>query len=188
MYKAVFACHTEITRKQFRHCCLIMQQAVVTEQIVPEAWTLYFPDEGHSPDDRRAVLLQDLLPRFTSLSRWLADRLQPQQVTGRHRLSIGFEELQKVCSSSEFSAALDLQPVEALACLGAAAHQASKSDQPRPRFAHLVNQSFQLGPIRQALCWLWVQCRFRLLCLLAVADACIDGPGAVQSSGPATLT
>ena len=115
-----------------------MQQAVVTEQIAPEAWTLYFPDEEHSPDDRRAVLLQVLLPRLTSLTRWLADRLQPQQVTGRHRLSIGFEELQKVCSRSEFSAALDRQPVEALACLGAAAHQASKSDQLGPRFAHLV--------------------------------------------------
>jgi hypothetical protein len=119
-----------------------MQQAVVTEQIAPEAWTLYFPDEEHSPDDRRAVLLQDLLPRLTSLTRWLADRLQPLQVTGRHRLSIGFEELQKVRSSSEFSAALELQPVEALACLGAAAHQASKSDQLRPRFAHPVNRAF----------------------------------------------
>ncbi|DBA93068.1 TPA: DNA replication licensing factor mcm8, variant 3 [Trebouxia sp. C0005] len=100
-----------------------MQQAVIAEQIVPEAWSLYFPDEEFSLDDRRAVLLQDLLPRLTSLTRWLAERLQPQQVTGRHRLSIGFEELQKVCSSSELSAALDLQPVEALACLGAAAHQ-----------------------------------------------------------------
>lgn len=114
-----------------------MQQAVVTQQTVPRAWSLYFPDEEHSLDDRRAVLLQDLLPRFTSLASWLADRLQPQQVTGRHRLSLGFEELQRVCNSSELCAALDLQPVEALACLGAAAHEASRVISPLDLLTHL---------------------------------------------------
>ncbi len=106
-----------------------MQEALVSEQAVPRAWSLYFPEEEHSTEDRRAVLLRDLIPRLASLASWLADRLQPQQTTGRHRLTIGFEELHKVCDSAELAAALQLQPVEALACLGAAAHEASNSDQ-----------------------------------------------------------
>ena len=106
----------------------MMQLASTREQAVPHAWSVYFPEEDHSDEDRRAVLLHDLIPRLRPLARWLADRLQPQQLTGRHRLSIGFDELQKMCDSSELAAALELQPVEALACFGAAAHEASNSE------------------------------------------------------------
>lgn len=102
-----------------------MQQALITdrESGVPRSWSLYFPDDEHAAEDRRAVLLQDLLPRLAPQADWLASRLQPGQTTGRHRLLISFEELQNTCKSSELLVALDLQPVEALACLGAAAHE-----------------------------------------------------------------
>lgn len=90
---------------------------------VPRSWSLYFPEDEHTAEDRRAVLLQDLLPRLASQAEWLADRLRPGQATGRHCLLISFDEMQSNCASSELLIALDLQPVEALACLGAAAHE-----------------------------------------------------------------
>lgn len=102
-----------------------MQQALISDREVgpPRSWRLYFPDDEHAADDRRAVLLHDLLPRLAPQGAWLADRLHRGQTTGRHRLMISFEELQNTCKSSELSVALSLQPVEALACLGAAAHE-----------------------------------------------------------------
>lgn len=101
-----------------------MQQALISDREgPPRSWTLYFPDDEHAAEDRRAVLLQDLLPRLAPQAAWLADRLQGGQTTGRHRLLISFEELQNTCKSAELSVALGLQPVEALACLGAAAHE-----------------------------------------------------------------
>ena len=102
-----------------------MQQALIRNREVgpPRSWSLYFPEDEYAAEDRKAVLLQDLLPRLAPQAAWLADRLHPGQTTGRHRLLISFEELQSTCKSSELSIALDLQPVEALACLGAAAHE-----------------------------------------------------------------
>ena len=111
---------------------LIMQQAATTEdtvQAIPSAWSLYFTEEEYSAEDRRAILLRDLLPRLATRASWLACNLLPHQMTGRHGLVIAWEELQKVCDSSELSAALEMQPAEALACVGAAAHQESHSDQ-----------------------------------------------------------
>lgn len=102
-----------------------MQQALISNREAgpPRSWSLYFPEDEHAAEDRKAVLLQDLLPRLAPQAAWLADRLRPGQTTGRHCLLISFEELQHTCKSSELSTALDFQPVEALACLGAAAHE-----------------------------------------------------------------
>lgn len=102
-----------------------MEEALISdgEQGCPRSWSLYFPEDEHAVEDRRAVLLHELLSRLDSRAEWLANRLHPRQTTGRHCLSISFEELQNACQSSELSIALDLQPVEALACLGAAAHE-----------------------------------------------------------------
>lgn len=102
-----------------------MEQALITnrEVGVPRSWSLYFPGDEHAADDRRAVLLQDLLPQLALHAHWLANRLHPGQTTGRHCLLISFDELQTKCKSSELLTALDLQPAEALACLGAAAHE-----------------------------------------------------------------
>lgn len=102
-----------------------MQQALTSNREVgpPRSWSLYFPEDEHAAEDRRAVLLQELIARLAPQAAWLADRLHAGQTTGRHRLLISFEELQNTCKSSELSIALDLQPVEALACLGAAAHE-----------------------------------------------------------------
>ena len=101
------------------------------QQSCPRSWSLYFPEDEHAAEDRRAVLLHEILPRLSSQLDWLAGRLQPGQTTGRHRLSISFEELQNACHSSELLMALDMQPVEALACLGAAAHEVGSATSSR---------------------------------------------------------
>ena len=119
-----------------------MQQAATAEntvQAIPSSWSLYFAEEEHSAEDRRAILLRDLLPRLAARASRLAGKLQPHQMTGRHGLVVGCEEMQTVCDSSELSAALDLQPVEALACLGAAAHQERHSDQLCPNLICLLS-------------------------------------------------
>lgn len=102
-----------------------MQRTLITdrEQEVPRSWSLYFSEDEYAAEDRRALLLHDLLPRLAPHAEWLASRLHPGHSTGRHRLTISFNQLQNVCKSSELSLALELQPVEALACLGAAAHE-----------------------------------------------------------------
>ena len=102
-----------------------MEEALIShrEQGCPRSWSLYFPGDEHSAEDRRVVLLHELLSRLDSKAEWLASRLHPRQTTGRHSLSFSFVELQNACQDSELSIALDLQPVEALACLGAAAHE-----------------------------------------------------------------
>ena len=101
-----------------------MQQAAITsEPAMPLAWSTYFSEEEYAADDRRAILVHELIPRLNSLGSWLTERFQPQRLTGRHTLSLRLDDLQKVCNSLELYAALELQPLEALACLAAAAHE-----------------------------------------------------------------
>lgn len=103
----------------------MQQAATAVEVTMPSAWGMYFPEDEYAADDRRAVLLHELIPRLTHLGTWLGERLQPQCLTDRHTLLLRSDELQEVCKSSELYAALELQPLEALACLAAAAHEVS---------------------------------------------------------------
>ena len=100
------------------------------EQAVPRSWSLYFPEEDYTAEDRRSVLFHELLPRLAERAEWLANRLRPGNTTGRHRLSLSVGELESACRSSELSMAIDLQPAEALACVGAAAHQVCRYCKP----------------------------------------------------------
>lgn len=102
------------------------QVAVVSESRMPLSWSEYFVEEEYAANDRRAILVHELIPRLRPLGTWLAERLQPQRLTDRHTLSLRSDELQKVCDSPELFAALELQPLEALACLAAAAHEVNK--------------------------------------------------------------
>lgn len=105
-----------------------MQQAAPMMEAarMPRAWGTYFSEEDYVADDRRAMLVHELTLLLSSS--WLAERFQPHTLTGRHTLSVRLDELQKVCSSSDLYAALELQPLEALACLAASAHEVSPPD------------------------------------------------------------
>lgn len=104
----------------------MQQPALAVQHAMPLSWSTYFSEDEYAADDRRALLVHELIPRLSSLASWLVERFQPQRLTGRHTLSLRLDELQQVCNSTDLYAALEMQPVEALACLAAAAHEVSK--------------------------------------------------------------
>ncbi|CAI5501867.1 unnamed protein product [Closterium sp. Naga37s-1] len=102
---------------------------------VPISWTLYFPSEEFSPEDRRAELIKSLIDGFlTEKGQQLLQQADPKELSLFSRWTVSMESLkqhlQPACSAgqSDLGAAAELllqaleaAPEEALACLGAAA-------------------------------------------------------------------
>lgn len=91
----------------------------------PEAWNVLFPSVQYNPEDRRAILIRELVYGFSSAAGWARLQAGLQRYgDGRFSLDISFRSLQELCPvDGDVSIALELQPVEALACISAAAHQ-----------------------------------------------------------------
>ncbi|MEW5311356.1 MAG: hypothetical protein WDW38_003077 [Sanguina aurantia] len=91
----------------------------------PEAWNVLFPSVQYHPEDRRAILIRELVYGFSSAAGWARLQAGLQRYgDGRFSLDISFRSLQELCPvDGDVSIALELQPVEALACISAAAHQ-----------------------------------------------------------------
>ncbi|CAI5467031.1 unnamed protein product [Closterium sp. Yama58-4] len=102
---------------------------------VPISWTLYFPSEEFSPEDRRAELIKSLIDGFlTEKGQQLLQQADPKELSLYSRWTVSMEalkqHLQPACSTGQTDLgaaaelllqALEAAPEEALACLGAAA-------------------------------------------------------------------
>ncbi|MEW5300243.1 MAG: hypothetical protein WDW36_003185 [Sanguina aurantia] len=106
-------------------CVLLVVVAGASKQLSPEAWNVLFPSVQYHPEDRRAILIRELVYGFSSAAGWARLQAGLQRYgDGRFSLDISFRSLQELCPvDGDVSIALELQPVEALACISAAAHQ-----------------------------------------------------------------
>ncbi|GJP52996.1 hypothetical protein CLOM_g12145 [Closterium sp. NIES-68] len=117
-----------------------LNRPVVQASGVPISWTLYFPSEEFSPEDRRAELIKSLIDGFlTEKGQQLLQQADPKELSLLSRWTVSMESLkqhlQASCTTQEAASgssdlggaaelllqALEAAPEEALACLGAAA-------------------------------------------------------------------
>lgn len=89
----------------------------------PAAWSHYWPDAEYAADDRRALLIRDLTAFFSSPTG------QPLISSPQHRfnkvaLKLDWAQLTVLSGSADLQEAMHHAPMEALACLGAAVHEA----------------------------------------------------------------
>lgn len=89
-------------------------------------WPIYFPDIDFSKDDRRFNLITQLFCFFSTPSAQ-SFLCQVKDEYGVPFLPVDFQQLYKVCEVEEFYAALEVEPKEALLCMGAAVHMAMLS-------------------------------------------------------------
>ncbi|CAI5526961.1 unnamed protein product [Closterium sp. Naga37s-1] len=114
-----------------------LNRSAVQASGVPISWTLYFPSEEFSPEDRRAELIKSLIDGFlTEKGQHLLQQADPKELFLNSRWTVSMEALkQHLCSTHEAASgrnelgaaaelllqALEAAPEEALSCLGAAA-------------------------------------------------------------------
>ncbi|KAK9824829.1 hypothetical protein WJX81_003431 [Elliptochloris bilobata] len=89
----------------------------------PHSWRVHFADAEFTPDDRRSLLIYDLISFFKDgCMGW--HMLAPLQRHGnRLALQLDYMSLQQQCQSPDLVPALDMQPAEGLGCLGAAVYE-----------------------------------------------------------------
>ncbi|WIA40343.1 hypothetical protein OEZ86_013710 [Tetradesmus obliquus] len=90
----------------------------------PAAWALYFSDCAYVSQDRRALLIQELLDVLKSDAGYDLLRAGLQPVQQEYVLELDYQRLTQLCDSADLAAALEMQPLEGIACLQAAAHEA----------------------------------------------------------------
>ena len=91
---------------------------------VPIAWPVYFGDEECAKDDRRVLLIAQLSGWFSTKEGWecLAHDLSLTPDC-RVVMALDYEVLRATCPIPDVFAALDMQPLEAVACLGCSAYE-----------------------------------------------------------------
>jgi hypothetical protein len=100
--------------------------------LLPNAWPLYF-DEEYDAEDRRRMLVAELVAffasqqgaRFFSLNNRCVRSVGggAGQSGANVAFSLDYDDLSAACGSADLVASLEVQPVEGLACLAAAAHE-----------------------------------------------------------------
>lgn len=88
----------------------------------PAAWSLYFPDTAYIAQDRRAMLITELLGALQSDGGWMMLKAL-QSVQQEYVLPLDYQQLCQLCDSPDLAAALEMQPLEGMACLQAAVHE-----------------------------------------------------------------
>ena len=98
---------------------------------LPNAWPLYF-DEDYDAEDRRRMLVAELVDFFASPqgARFFVLHRCVRAVGGGAAncgadvaFSVDYDDLAAACGSADLVASLEVQPLEGLACLAAAAHE-----------------------------------------------------------------
>lgn len=101
---------------------------------LPNAWPLYFHDD-YDADDRRRMLVAELVSffatpqgaRFFALNRCVrAVGGGSGQAGADVAFSVDYDDFAAACGSADLVASLEVQPVEGLACLAAAAHEVKR--------------------------------------------------------------
>ena len=108
---------------------------------LPSAWPLYF-DEDYDAEDRRRMLVTELVEFFASPqgARFFVFGRCVRAVGGGAANSgadvafaVEYDDLAAACGSADLVASLEVQPVEGLACLAAAAHEVRRREKERKR-------------------------------------------------------
>lgn len=108
---------------------------------VPASWQLYFPDATYVAEDRRALLITELLDALKTQEGWsIISGLQ--QTQHEYVLQLDYQQLLQLCDSPDLAAALEMQPLEGLACLEAAVHE-----------VRTMTTSCRWTHIRQTMSW-----------------------------------
>lgn len=96
----------------------------------PASWPVYFPGVEHDAADRRAALVDGLLRALGGDEGWRLVRRARAHHGGEYALPLDYEELLAAAASArgggceaDLEAAVELAPLEALACIGAAVHE-----------------------------------------------------------------
>jgi hypothetical protein len=89
----------------------------------PAAWALYFRDCAYVAQDRRALLVQELIDALQTDAGYELLRTGLQPVQQEYVLELDYQRLTQLCDSADLAAALEMQPLEGIACLQAAAHE-----------------------------------------------------------------
>lgn len=91
---------------------------------VPIAWPLYFGDDECASDDRRVLLILQLIGWFSSKSGWsVLSKNLSLTVDSKIAFMVDYEVFRSSCSIPDVFAALDMQPFEAVSCLGCSAYE-----------------------------------------------------------------
>ena len=124
-----------------------MDDATTTAPL-PTAWPLYF-DEDCDADDRRRMLVAELVAFFATAqgARFFAPGRSVRSVGGGcgHSgsdvsFSVDYDDLAAACGSADLVASLEVQPIEGLACLAAAAHEVKGRERERERDERELNE------------------------------------------------
>lgn len=101
-----------------------MQHMQVTSSVVqpPAAWELYFKSVPYNAQDRRAMLIHELVKQL-SRSDGSALLKHVRLVHQHYVLHMDYEQLLQNCNSADLVAALEMQPQEGLSCIAAACYE-----------------------------------------------------------------
>jgi hypothetical protein len=103
-----------------------MQAQVQAAHLSPQegladTWEFYFPGSAYDPEDRRALLAKEVVKTLSTEAGW--QQLKHVQYQQQYILHLDYEQLVQLCNSADLVAALEMQPVEALGSISAAAHE-----------------------------------------------------------------
>ena len=86
---------------------------------VPVSWARYFPPTEYDANDRRALLIGEMLAVFSSEHGWRLVQHGARQHLDGYALTLDYKLLCAFAKSADLEAAIDMQPEEGLACLSA---------------------------------------------------------------------
>lgn len=88
----------------------------------PAAWDLEFGGDAFEADDRRALLVRDLVAHFAGAG-WPALRASAVQWHARTRVELDWQQLAGAPGVGDLQDAMTHAPTEALACIACAAYE-----------------------------------------------------------------
>lgn len=98
------------------------QQARQALLAKPSAWDMYFGSDQFEHDDRRALLVRDLVQHFDSPPGW-QQLLAAVQWHARTLLDLDWQQLVQLAGNQDLQEAMLHAPAEALSCIGCAAYE-----------------------------------------------------------------
>eukprot|EP00899_Mesostigma_viride_P018949 jgi/Mesvir1/27055/Mv20750-RA.1 len=132
-----------------------MKRASNHSERTPPSWELYFPGEKFLPTDRKADLICRLVDFFNSKD-GKGFTSNVRLGSGAYSLMLDYQELRHACTCEHLYAALQVQPLEAVAALGAALYEvvfntssmAPKQFRPGKIRVRLINYTESMIPMR----------------------------------------
>lgn len=103
----------------------------------PPSWSMHFPAEEFDPNDRRALLIREMVNVFASGGGWELLSRSVRQHLDTYVAVLDYQLLCSVARSADLEAAMDMQPAEGLACLSACVYEVCSCPSPSVTPSHL---------------------------------------------------